>query len=110
MTKTNPSDRAVIQLQGKQYLVAVGDRLVVDRLDHEPGHPLTIPEVLWLQSADQIQVGQPIVKNAAVIGQVLDHQLGEKILVFKYKSKSRYRRSQGHRQQQSVVEVTAIKS
>lgn len=102
------SKYAIIQLQGKQYQVAEGETLVVDRLETEPGQKLTVTDVLLVADGNNVTVGSPLVKNANVTFTVTDHVKGDKIRVFKYKSKSRYRRTQGHRQAQSALEVVSI--
>lgn len=102
------SKYAIIQLQGKQYQVAEGETLVVDRLETEPGQKITVTDVLLVNDGNKAMVGSPLVKDAKVTLKVTDHVRGEKIDVFKYKSKSRYRRSQGHRQAQSALEVVSI--
>lgn len=100
---------AVIQLQGKQYQVSVGETLTVDRLDVEVGQTLDIKDVLLMVDGENVTVGQPLVKDASVQLKVLEHGRGDKIRVFKYKSKSRYRRTLGHRQNLTNLEVIAIK-
>lgn len=100
---------AVIQLQGKQYQVSVGETLTVDRLDAEVGQTLDIKDVLLMVDGENVTVGQPLVKDASVQLKVLEHGRGDKIRVFKYKSKSRYRRTLGHRQNLTNLEVIAIK-
>lgn len=100
---------AVIQLQGKQYQVSVGETLTVDRLDAEVGQTLDIKDVLLMVDGENVTIGQPLVKDASVKLKVLEHGRGDKIRVFKYKSKSRYRRTLGHRQDLTNLEVVAIK-
>lgn len=100
---------AIIQLQGKQHRVSEGDVLDVDRL---PGDDkkVTITDVLLVNNNGKIQLGQPLVKGASVTLDVVEQLKGEKIRVFKYKSKSRYRRTRGHRQHLTRVSVSAIKA
>lgn len=100
---------AIIQLQGKQYQVSVGDKLSVDRLDAEVGQQLEIKDVLLIVDGEQVAIGTPLVAGAVVKAKVLEHGRGEKIRVFKYKSKSRYRRTIGHRQDLTNLEITEIK-
>jgi len=99
---------AIIQLQGKQHRVTVGDQLVVDQLAIEDNTKLTVTDVLLTSVNDAISVGTPFVKNASVVLQIENKTKGEKIRVFKYKSKSRYRKTRGHRQAQTLVTVTAL--
>lgn len=101
---------AIIQLQGKQYKVAAADKLIIDRLDTEEGQDLVISDVLLIADDTTTKVGTPTVAGASVTLKVERHLKGEKIRVFKYKSKSRYRKTHGHRQHQTEVTVTAIKA
>ncbi|HCC84725.1 MAG TPA: 50S ribosomal protein L21 [Candidatus Pacebacteria bacterium] len=102
------SKYAIIQLQGKQLRVSENDKVIVDRVETEPGKILEVSEVLLVVDGDQRQIGQPLVAGAKVSLKVESHGQGEKLRVFKYKSKSRYRRTQGHRQQQSTLTVAKI--
>jgi large subunit ribosomal protein L21 len=99
---------AVIQLAGQQHKVKVGDKLEVNSLGEEVGKTLAIADVLLIASDKKVSVGAPTVAGAKVTLKVVDNHKGDKIRVAKYKSKSRYRRVQGHRQVLSTVEVTAI--
>lgn len=100
---------AIIQLNGKQYKVAPNDELTVDRLPYKEGEKIIHTDVLLVSNGDSITVGTPAVKNASVVFTVKAHQRGEKLRVAKYKSKSRYRRIKGHRQEQSVLSIGDIK-
>lgn len=100
---------AIIQLQGKQHRVSEGDVLDVDRLAGDD-KKITITDVLLVNNNGKIQLGQPLVKGASVTLDVVEQLKGEKIRVFKYKSKSRYRRTRGHRQALTRVSVSAIKA
>ena len=100
---------AIIQLQGKQHRVSVGDQLVVDRLENEDDSKLVVTDVLLTNVDEKVSVGAPFVKDAQVELQVIEKTKGEKIRVYKYKSKSRYRKTRGHRQAQTLVTVTALK-
>jgi len=99
---------AIIQLQGKQFMVRKGDTIVVDRLEDEAGKTITVSDVLLVGDDKSSSVGAPTVKGASVTLKVEDHNKGEKIRVLKYKSKSRYRKTQGHRQLQTTLTVDAI--
>lgn len=100
---------AIIQLQGKQHRVAVGDQLVVDRLENAVDSTLTVSDVLLTNIDNNVTVGTPLVKDAQVELKIVKPVRGEKIRVFKYKSKSRYRKTRGHRQAQTLLTVTALK-
>ncbi len=102
-------DYAIIQLQGKQHLVKEGDTLVVDRLQDEKGKKIAVSDVLFQKTKDKYSVGQPLVKAAKVTLEVVDDEKkGEKIRVAKFRSKSRYRKVKGHRQQQTVLKVLRL--
>ena len=93
---------AIIETGGKQYRVSVGDRLAVEKLDGEPGSDLVFDRVLLVGGNGSTSVG------ATVSAQVEDQFRGEKIIVFKYKPKKRYRRRTGHRQSLTRVAITGI--
>lgn len=102
---------AIIQLNGKQYRVSMGDTLVVDRIDGDTlgkNGSLKIEKVLLVRNATETKIGMPFVNGAVVELKHVNDQKGEKIDVLKYKSKSRYRRSMGFRAHQSVFTVASI--
>ncbi len=99
---------AIIETGGKQYRVQVGDRLSVERLPVEAGTEITIDRVLLVANQGEVRVGTPVVSGATVTARVDDHFRGEKIVVFTYKPKKRYRRRLGHRQPLSHLTITAI--
>lgn len=100
---------AIIQINGKQYKVSPKEEITVDRVPYEQGEKVTHTDVLLVSNGDSITVGTPSVKNASVTFTVKTHERGEKIRVAKYKSKSRYRRVKGHRQELSVLSIEDIK-
>lgn len=99
---------AIIQLLGKQIRVTTGDKLVVDRLPIAEGESFEVKEVLMVANGDDVQFGQPLVEKASVTLKVLSHGRAAKIRVATYKSKSKERKVNGHRQPQSTVEVVKI--
>ncbi len=101
---------AIIQLAGKQFKVSEGQELIVDRMPNQPEKSLQISDVLLVADGEKIKVGTPLVKGASVTCEVSHHQKSKKIRVAKYKSKSRYRRTYGHRQSQTVLTVKSIQS
>jgi large subunit ribosomal protein L21 len=103
-----PRGYAIIETGGKQYRVSVGDRIAVERLAVEDGGETTIDRVLLVGGDGPTRVGTPVVAGATVTAAVDDHFRGEKIVVFKYKPKKRYRRRIGHRQALSHLTITAI--
>ena len=103
-----PKGYAIIETGGKQYRVSVGDRISVERLAAEDGGEITIDRVLLVGGDGSTRVGTPVVAGVTVTATVDDHFRGEKIVVFKYKPKKRYRRRIGHRQALSHLTITAI--
>lgn len=99
---------AIIETGGKQYRVSVGDRISVERLPGEEGSEISIDRVLLLGGTGTTTVGTPTVAGATVSARVDDHFRGEKIVVFKYKPKKRYRRRIGHRQSLTHLTITGI--
>ncbi|MBP3722729.1 MAG: 50S ribosomal protein L21 [Selenomonadaceae bacterium] len=99
---------AIIKTGGKQYKVAEGDVLFVEKLDAEEGASVTFEEVLAVLDGDNVKVGTPLVEGAKVTAKVEKNGKGKKIRVFKYKAKSNYRRRMGHRQPYTKVVVEKI--
>lgn len=99
---------AIIQLEGKQYKVQEGDKIIVDRLAEKAEDTVETKDVLLVNKDGNPTWGEPLVKDATVTLKVLDHLQGEKIRVATYKSKSRYRKVRGHRQQQTALQVLKI--
>ena len=100
---------AVIMSGGKQYRVSEGDIVRVEKLDAELGAPVEFNDVLLVKTDDKTYIGQPLVEGASVLGTLESQEKAEKVLVFKYKAKKQYRRTRGHRQQQSAVRIEKIK-
>lgn len=100
---------AIIESCGKQYKVTEGDVVFFEKLDAEEGKKVTFDKVILVSDDKKVQVGNPYVKGIKVEGKVVSHGKGKKILVFKYKAKKNYRRTQGHRQPYTKVEITNIK-
>lgn len=99
---------AIIKTGGKQYLVKKGDRIRIEKLEEKEGKEINFTEVLLLQKDKKIEVGTPKVKNAKVVGKVLKQGRRDKVVVFKYKSKKRYKKKAGHRQHYTEVEIKDI--
>ena len=102
------SNYAIIETGGKQYRVQDGDTVRVESLALESGSMVELDEVLMLCEDDRIRLGSPHVKGAKVTAEVMGHGKGEKVVVFKYKNKTRYRRRNGHRQRYTDLKVTGI--
>ena len=101
---------AIIESCGKQYKVAEGDVVFFEKLDVEEGKKVTFDNVVLVSDDKKVEVGAPYVKGVKVEGKVVAHGKGKKILVYKYKAKKNYRRTQGHRQPYTKVEITKIKT
>jgi len=99
---------AVIKSGGRQYKVSVGQRLEVNRLPVEVGKQVQFEEVLLISDAANTMVGTPLVENAMVLATATEHGRGEKLIVFKYKSKKRYRHRRGHRQELTIFTIDDI--
>lgn len=101
---------AVIKTGGKQYLVQPGDKLEIEKLDAKEGKEVVFHEVLLCDKNRKLEIGTPLVKGAKVQAKVLGEVKGEKLIIFKYKPKKRYKRKIGHRQQFTQVEITGIET
>jgi large subunit ribosomal protein L21 len=101
---------AIVETGGKQYRVKPGDTIAVERLTGEPGEVLDLGRVLLVagNGENSTRIGAPGVDGAVVRAEVVEHGRGEKIIVFRYKSKVRYRRKTGHRQSLTRVRITDI--
>lgn len=99
---------AIIQTGGKQYRVAPGDVLRVERLAGERGDEVMLDQVLLVTDGDAVQVGQPLVANATVRTLIVRQGKGKKVLVYKKKRRKNYRRKQGHRQLFTALQVKEI--
>ncbi len=98
---------AIIRDRGMQYRVEKGQKLTVSLMDAEPGSQIELDEVLFV-GGDQPQVGTPLVTGAKVRAEVLRNYKGEKIVVFRYRNKKRYRRRTGHRQEYTELKIAEI--
>ena len=99
---------AILKTGGKQYRVRPGDVIDVDKLPVEPGSSIELGDVLAVSKDDGIVLGSPVVANASVLANVQDQIKDDKIIVFKYKRKVRYRVKRGHRQPYTRIAITAI--
>jgi len=99
---------AIIESCGKQYKVTKGDVIFFEKLEGEEGKKITFDNIVLVSDDKKIEVGAPYVKGVKVEGKVVSHGKGKKIIVYKYKAKKNYRRTQGHRQPFTKVEITKI--
>ena len=99
---------AVIERDGKQYLVKQGDRLKFDPIAAEPNSSVIFDKVLIRGSAESALIGKPYVEGATVEAKVLSHGRADKVLVMKYHNKTRYRRKRGHRQPYTEIQIVKV--
>ncbi len=99
---------AVIRSGGKQYKVEPNQLLDVERLPADVGAVVELPDVLMVADGDDVTVGQPRVTGARVVAEVMEHGRGPKLIVFKYKNKTRYRKKTGHRQAYTRLAIRQI--
>lgn len=99
---------AIVRTGGHQYKVAPGDTIEVEKLEGKPGSQVELGEVLMVSGDDGVQVGTPMISGAKVIARVVSQGKGEKLIVFKYKPKKRYRRKTGHRQSLTRLSIKEI--
>ena len=99
---------AVIQTGGKQYRVTAGEKLKIERIAGEVGQEITLDRVLLVADGEALKMGAPLVAGARVKAKVLKHGRGEKVRIFKLNRRKHYRRSQGHRQNYTEIEILGI--
>ncbi len=100
---------AIVDIAGKQYKVAEGDKLQVARLAFEVGEKVSFENVLLTDDGKNVKIGKPAVKGAVVSAEVLEHGRLKKILVYKKKRRKGYQRKTGHRQDFSAIKINSIK-
>ncbi|MBI5182162.1 MAG: 50S ribosomal protein L21 [Nitrospirae bacterium] len=98
---------AVLETGGKQYKVSQGDVISVEKLSAKPGEKVELNNVLMI-GGEKAVIGNPVVKSAKVIGEVIGEGRGDKIIVFKMKRRKNYRRTRGHRQAITSLKITDI--
>jgi large subunit ribosomal protein L21 len=99
---------AVIRTGGKQYKVAEGDVIAVEKLIGEPGTTIELGEVLMVGEGASAATGAPFVAGASVSAELVEQRRADKIIIFKKKRRQNYRRKNGHRQHQTVLRITGI--
>lgn len=100
---------AVLETGGKQYRVAAGDTIEIERLTTEAGQTHTFDKVLLVSAEGDVKIGKPILDDASVTADVVAHKRGPKLIAFKMKRRKATRRKVGHRQELTVVKITEIK-
>ena len=99
---------AIIQTGGKQYLVAKGDIIQVEKLEGKAGDSLIFDQVLMTGDEKTHTLGKPLLANAKVEAKIVKQGRGDKVVILKYKAKSKYRKKQGHRQSYTEVQITKV--
>ena len=99
---------AVIKTGGKQYRVAAGDKLKVEKLAGEVGSEITLDKVLLVSDGENTTVGAPLIQGASVQAKVVAHGRGDKVLIFKMRRRKHYRKTQGHRQSFTEIQIEKI--
>ncbi|CFX80275.1 Ribosomal protein L21 [Syntrophomonas zehnderi OL-4] len=99
---------AIVQTGGKQYKVAVGQMVLVEKLNAEVGEKVTLDQVLMLKDDNGTRIGNPLVAGASIVGKVVEQGRGKKITVYKYKKRKNMRKKQGHRQPYTRILIEKI--
>ena len=101
---------AIVTIAGQQFKVEKDQEIFVHRLDNSEGDKISFEEVLLVSEEGKTKVGNPVLKGASVSASVLDHQKGDKVIVFKKKRRKGYKVKNGHRQQFTKVKIDSIKA
>jgi len=99
---------AVIKTGGKQYRVNTGERLKVEKLVAEVGATVTLDQILMVSDGEKTTIGSPIIKGATVKATVLSHGRADKVMIFKFRRRKHYRKTQGHRQSFTEIKIEVI--
>ena len=99
---------AVIKTGGKQYRVATGEKIKVEKLDAEVGHQITLDKVLAVGSGADVSIGAPFIAGATVVATVVAHGRHDKVRIFKMQRRKHYQKRQGHRQGFTEIEIGAV--
>ena len=99
---------AVIKTGGKQYRVSAGEKLKVEQISADIGSEIVLDQVLFVSNGDDVTMGAPLVNGAAVKAKVIGHGRGDKVRIFKMRRRKHYRKSQGHRQNYTEIEIVGI--
>jgi len=99
---------AVVKTGGKQYRVSAGTKIKVEQLNGDVGSEVTLDQVLMIAEDGNVKLGRPTLSGAAVKAKVIAHGRGDKVNIFKMRRRKHYRKSQGHRQNFTELEITGI--
>ncbi len=98
---------AIVEIKSHQYLVKENDKIETEKIEAQKGEQVFLDKILLLVDKDQIEIGTPYL-NKKIEAQILDQKKSKKIVVFKYKPKTRYRKKKGHRQQKTLLKIIKI--
>jgi large subunit ribosomal protein L21 len=101
---------AIIKTGGQQFRVSKGDKLSIQKLEVEAGKTIKLDEVMMINDGKAAKIGTPLVSGASVTAKVVEQMRDEKVVIFKKKRRQNYRRTRGHRQHLTVIEITDIKA
>lgn len=99
---------AVVKTGGKQYRVSAGEKLKIEQIPAEVGAEIVLDQVLLVADGDAVRMGTPLLEGAQITARVLAHGRGEKVRIFKLHRRKHYRRTQGHRQNYTEIEILGI--
>lgn len=99
---------AVIKTGGKQYLVAPGQKIKIEKINGPEGEPAIFDNVLLTADEGEVVIGQPAVAGAKVAGKILKQDRAKKVTIFKYQAKKRHRVKRGHRQPYTLVQIDSV--
>ena len=99
---------AVVKTGGKQYRVTKDDTILVEKLDADEGQTVTLSDVMLLGEGDKVTIGTPVVANASVEAEVVGQTRGPKIIIFRRKRRKNHRRTQGHKQDLTLLKIIDI--
>ena len=101
---------AIVNTGGKQYKIRQGDILRLEKIPGEVGSPVSFDRVLMFSDGENASIGRPVLDNVTVKGHIVEQGKAQKIIVFKYKRRKRYRRKLGHRQQYTAIKIDSIEA
>ncbi len=99
---------AIVKTGGKQYRVSAGEKLQVEKLQAEVGAEVVFDQILMVVDGENVSMGKPLVAGASVKAKVLSHNRGEKIKIFKMRRRKHFRKTLGHRQDYTQIEISAV--
>lgn len=99
---------AVIKTGGKQYLVFPGDKIKIEKVEGKEGEEVVFDKVLLVEDKGKVEIGTPFIEEKKVVGKILEQGVSDKVIVFRYKSKTRRKKKKGHRQKFTSVEIVKL--